>query len=195
MTTVESNRDAGRARVLIVDDSSLVRLYYRETLEGAGFEVEQAINGIEAMEKVLAEPFARLRATGLDDHVPTMCDFWKTVLFRAGRYRGSALQAHRDIHRRAPLSDRHFRRWLTLWHITVDEMYRGPAADRADAGSDGSLLPHDGNPAAGRPRVQRRRCEPIETGHHRQPDAGPAILAGPAGPGSGPRKRPGVGST
>ena len=57
MTTVESNRDAGRARVLIVDDSSLVRLYYRETLEGAGFEVEQAINGIEAMEKVLAQPF------------------------------------------------------------------------------------------------------------------------------------------
>ncbi|ETB13971.1 cyanoglobin [Mycobacterium avium subsp. silvaticum ATCC 49884] len=82
-------------------------------------------------DEVLAEPFARLRATGLDDHVPTMCDFWETVLFRAGRYRGSALQAHRDIHRRAPLSDRHFRRWLTLWHITVDEMYRGPAADRA----------------------------------------------------------------
>jgi two-component system chemotaxis response regulator CheY len=34
-----------------------VRLYYRDTLERAGFEVEQAINGIEAMEKVLAQPF------------------------------------------------------------------------------------------------------------------------------------------
>lgn len=34
-------------------------------------------------DEVLAEPFARLRATGLDDHVPTMCDFWETVLFRA----------------------------------------------------------------------------------------------------------------
>ena len=39
------------ARILIVDDSSLVRLYYRDALEKAGFEVEQAINGIEAMEK------------------------------------------------------------------------------------------------------------------------------------------------
>jgi two-component system chemotaxis response regulator CheY len=46
-----------RARVLVVDDSSLVRFYYRSTLEQAGFEVEQAINGIEAMERVLSQPF------------------------------------------------------------------------------------------------------------------------------------------
>ena len=46
-----------KARILAVDDSSLVRLYYRSTLEKAGFEVEQSINGIEAMEKVLLQPF------------------------------------------------------------------------------------------------------------------------------------------
>jgi two-component system, chemotaxis family, chemotaxis protein CheY len=44
-------------RILLVDDSSLVRLYYRNILEKAGFEVEQAINGIEAIEKVQAQPF------------------------------------------------------------------------------------------------------------------------------------------
>jgi two-component system, chemotaxis family, chemotaxis protein CheY len=48
---------SAKARVLIVDDSSLVRLYYRSALEKAGFEVEQAINGIEAMERVLSQPF------------------------------------------------------------------------------------------------------------------------------------------
>ena len=46
-----------KRRILVVDDSSLVRLYYRSTLEKAGFDVEQAINGIEAMEKVLSESF------------------------------------------------------------------------------------------------------------------------------------------
>jgi two-component system chemotaxis response regulator CheY len=46
-----------KARVLVVDDSSLVRLYYRSILEKAGFEVEQAINGIEAMERALSQPF------------------------------------------------------------------------------------------------------------------------------------------
>ena len=46
-----------RPRILVVDDSSLARLYCRDVLERAGFEVEQAINGIEAMEKVLARAF------------------------------------------------------------------------------------------------------------------------------------------
>jgi two-component system chemotaxis response regulator CheY len=46
-----------KARILVVDDSSLVRLYYRSTLEKAGFEVEQAINGIEAMERALSQRF------------------------------------------------------------------------------------------------------------------------------------------
>jgi two-component system chemotaxis response regulator CheY len=46
-----------KARILVVDDSSLVRLYCRSALEKAGFEVEQAINGIEAMERVLSQPF------------------------------------------------------------------------------------------------------------------------------------------
>jgi two-component system chemotaxis response regulator CheY len=44
-------------RILIVDDGSLIRLYYRETLEAAGFEVVEAINGIEALEKVLSGRF------------------------------------------------------------------------------------------------------------------------------------------
>jgi two-component system chemotaxis response regulator CheY len=40
--------------VLIVDDASLVRLYYRSALEKAGFSVHEAINGLEALEKLPA---------------------------------------------------------------------------------------------------------------------------------------------
>ncbi len=43
-------------RVLVVDDASLVRLYYRKMLEAAGYDVEEALNGLEALEKVLAAP-------------------------------------------------------------------------------------------------------------------------------------------
>jgi two-component system chemotaxis response regulator CheY len=49
--------ERAQMRILTVDDSSLVRMYYRATLEKAGFMVEHAINGIEAMEKVLAQSF------------------------------------------------------------------------------------------------------------------------------------------
>jgi two-component system chemotaxis response regulator CheY len=57
MMDIEKPSAASPIRILIVDDSSLVRLYYRDILERAGFEVVQAINGIEAMEKVLAQAF------------------------------------------------------------------------------------------------------------------------------------------
>jgi two-component system chemotaxis response regulator CheY len=40
-------------RILVVDDASLVRRFYREALERAGFEVDEALNGVEALEKVL----------------------------------------------------------------------------------------------------------------------------------------------
>jgi hemoglobin len=83
------------------------------------------------VDEVLTEPFAELRSLGLDAHIPIMRDFWETVLFGAGRYRGSALRVHRVVHQRTPLSAEHFVRWLTVWRDTVDQMYRGPAAERA----------------------------------------------------------------
>ncbi|MES2605705.1 MAG: response regulator [Pseudomonadota bacterium] len=39
--------------ILVIDDASLVRLYYRSILEAAGFHVEEALNGLEAQEKLL----------------------------------------------------------------------------------------------------------------------------------------------
>ena len=57
MSEAEPLHPGSRMRILVVDDSSLVRLYYREILERSGFEVEQAINGVEALEKVLMQPF------------------------------------------------------------------------------------------------------------------------------------------
>ncbi len=44
-------------RILVVDDANLVRRFYRDALERAGFTVDEALNGVEALEKVLGEPF------------------------------------------------------------------------------------------------------------------------------------------
>jgi two-component system chemotaxis response regulator CheY len=44
-------------RVLIVDDAATVRMYHRGILESAGYAVEEAWNGIEALEKALVAPF------------------------------------------------------------------------------------------------------------------------------------------
>ena len=49
--------DNSKKRVLVVDNAALVRTYYRSALEAHGFVVEEALNGLEGLEKVLLQPF------------------------------------------------------------------------------------------------------------------------------------------
>ena len=44
-------------RILIVDDAATVRMYHRSILEAAGYAVDEAVNGIEALEKSLLNVF------------------------------------------------------------------------------------------------------------------------------------------
>ena len=44
-------------QVLVVDDATVVRLYYRQILEREGYRVDEAINGIEGLEKAMQTPF------------------------------------------------------------------------------------------------------------------------------------------
>jgi len=43
--------------VLIIDDSATTRMFYRATLESAGFAVDEAANGLEGLEKTVLAPF------------------------------------------------------------------------------------------------------------------------------------------
>ena len=49
--------EMSRKRILVIDDAALVRTYYRAALEPRGFIVEEALNGVEGLEKLLLEPF------------------------------------------------------------------------------------------------------------------------------------------
>lgn len=44
-------------RVLIIDDATTVRLYHRKLLEELSFEVHEASNGLEGLEKALNHSF------------------------------------------------------------------------------------------------------------------------------------------
>ena len=55
MNTEETS--PAQKKVLIVDDGITMRMYYRDVLEKAGFAVEEAANGVEGLEKMLAAQF------------------------------------------------------------------------------------------------------------------------------------------
>ncbi len=45
-----------QANILVIDDAATVRMYHRKMLGDAGWHVEEAINGLEALEKVASQP-------------------------------------------------------------------------------------------------------------------------------------------
>jgi two-component system chemotaxis response regulator CheY len=44
-------------RILIIDDSATVRMYHRSILESAGYVADEAVNGMEALEKALTTSY------------------------------------------------------------------------------------------------------------------------------------------
>ena len=80
---------------------------------------------------LLGPVFVDIARMDLETHLPVICDFWQTVLFRTGTYRRNALQPHLRVHARANLTAAHFERWLVLWRATVDERHAGPRAELA----------------------------------------------------------------
>jgi hemoglobin len=113
---VSSPRDAGRPDIASRDDiTTLVVAFY-----GRAFE-----------DDLLGPVFVDVAHLDLDAHLPVMCDFWETVILRAGIYRRNALQVHSDLHGKSPLTPEHFGRWLDLWTATVDALFSGERSELA----------------------------------------------------------------
>lgn len=89
-------------------------------------------------ERALADPiigfiFTDVAQLDIEAHVPTIADFWETLLLGAGTYRGGAFAPHAALDRRVRLRYGHFARWVALWTLTVDDHFAGPVAEAAKA--------------------------------------------------------------
>lgn len=82
-------------------------------------------------DELLGPVFVDIARMNLELHLPVICDFWETVLFRTGSYQRNALAPHQRLHARAGLTPEHFARWLLLWRATVDDRHAGPNAELA----------------------------------------------------------------
>ena len=82
-------------------------------------------------DELLGPVFVDVAQMDLAKHLPFICDFWETVVLKAGKYRRNAFTPHQQLHLRAGLTAAHFAQWLLLWRRTVDERYAGPHAELA----------------------------------------------------------------
>lgn len=94
-------------------------------------ELVSAFYGAAFEDPLIGPVFTEVAKLDLGHHLPIMCDFWETVLFKAGLYRRNTMQVHLLLHAQHPLDAEHFDRWLRLWCTTVDARFTGPVADQA----------------------------------------------------------------
>jgi len=80
---------------------------------------------------VIGYLFNEVANVNWEHHLPRMYDFWESILFQSGGYKGNPIPAHMKLHEQSPLSAEHFERWVGLFKETVDELYEGEKAEMA----------------------------------------------------------------
>lgn len=62
-----------------------------------------------------------------EPHLHKMYGFWENILFGNNAYSGRPFPPHAQLN----IDVHHFERWLTLFHQTVDELFKGDLAEEA----------------------------------------------------------------
>jgi hemoglobin len=76
----------------------------------------------------LGHVFDGVAKVNWETHLPKLYDFWDTVLFRAGTFRGNPMAAHLKLLEETDMSWPLFERWLELFRNTVNELFEGENA-------------------------------------------------------------------
>ncbi len=77
----------------------------------------------------LGHVFDEVAKVQWETHLPKLYDFWDSVIFGAGTFRGNPIAAHANL---LPLTDLEwslFEHWLDLFRSTVGRMFIGDRAD------------------------------------------------------------------
>jgi hemoglobin len=78
-------------------------------------------------DQLLSPIFNRLAQVDWAEHLPTMYQFWSSLLFRTNSYQGKPWPKHAIL----PVGTEHFARWLFLFREAVDDHFSGPKSIEA----------------------------------------------------------------
>jgi hemoglobin len=93
-------------------------------------DIQQLVDAFYAKvnnDELLAPVFNDHAHVDWQQHLPKMYDFWSTILFSKGNYKGSPFEKHVGL----PVEKEHFDRWLNLFEATMSELFAGPNAEDA----------------------------------------------------------------
>ena len=72
-------------------------------------------------DELLSPIFNKIVRVDWDKHLPKMYNFWETIIFHRGDYKGSPFDAHIPL----PVGEKHFGRWVEVFKANLDEHFEG----------------------------------------------------------------------
>lgn len=86
--------------------------------------------------RMLADPsinyiFTDVAKINLEEHMPSLTDFWEQTLFYTGGYRKNVMQIHLDLNAEEPLTQEYFTTWLRHFNETADSLFSGENTEKA----------------------------------------------------------------
>ena len=80
--------------------------------------------------------FDNVASVDWDVHLPKMYDFWETMIFRSGSYRGNPLMPHLKLGQKTEMGAAQFDRWKALFFETVDGHFAGANANHLKSAAE-----------------------------------------------------------
>ena len=80
---------------------------------------------------VMAPMFLDVAAIDLQQHLPTICQYWYKMLLGETDYRRHMMAKHRALDDKQSLTGEHHERWLQHFMNNLDGRFAGPYTDRA----------------------------------------------------------------
>jgi len=80
-------------------------------------------------DELLAPHFIHIN---FENHLPRMVDFWCFTILDEGSFRGNIFDKHAPL----KIDETHFKRWLSLFHQTLDELFEGELSNKAKQRAD-----------------------------------------------------------
>lgn len=74
--------------------------------------------------------FTDVAKINLEEHLPTITDFWEFSMFHTGPYQNNPMHVHMQLNDKEQLTSVHFDTWLMHFNTTVDELFVGQNAEK-----------------------------------------------------------------
>lgn len=108
-------------------DSDLPDLDCRENIDAMVHGFYQRL----LKDPVMARVFLDVAGIDLQQHLPTICQYWYKMLLGEKEYQRHMMAKHRALDDRESLTGEHHERWLGHFMANLEGRFAGPMTDRA----------------------------------------------------------------